>query len=56
MLGVYYTETEFQDGTLITMEVIGCQVHTIGKAVRLLFADPITFTAFKMKHGNGILL
>jgi len=25
--------TEFQDGTLITMEVMGCRVHEIGKAI-----------------------
>ena len=26
--------TEFQDGTFITMEVMGCQVGAIGKAIR----------------------
>jgi len=35
--------TEVQDGTFITMEVMGCQVHAIGKAIRLLFADPVTY-------------
>ena len=35
--------TEFKDGTLITMEVMGCQVHVIGKAIGPLFADPVTF-------------
>ena len=34
--------SEFQDGTSITMKVMGCQVHAIGKAIRLLFADPVT--------------
>jgi len=24
------------------MEVMGCQVHAIGKAIRPLFADPVT--------------
>ena len=32
--------TEFQDGTFITMEVLGCQVHANEKATRPLFADP----------------
>ena len=26
--------TEFQDGTLITMRVMGCQVQAIGEAIR----------------------
>ena len=34
--------TEFQDGNFIAMEVMGCQVHAIGKAIRPLFADPVT--------------
>ena len=34
--------TEFQDGTLITMEVMGCQMHAIGKVIRTLFSDPCT--------------
>ena len=41
------TLTEFQDSTVITMEVMGCQVHAIGKAIRPLFADPVT-NAFSM--------
>ena len=35
--------TECQDGTLITMEVMGYQVHAIGKAIGPLFADPVAF-------------
>jgi len=35
--------TEFQDGTFITMEVMGCQIHAIGKAIRPLSADPVTY-------------
>ena len=35
-------ETEFQDGTIITVEVLDCYVHAIGKAIRPLFADPVT--------------
>ena len=26
--------TEFQDGTLITMKLMGCQVYAISKAIR----------------------
>ena len=36
--------TEFLDGTLITMEVMGCQVYAIRKAIRPLFTDPVTYT------------
>ena len=35
--------TEFQDGTLITMEVKGSQVYAIRKVIRPLFADPVTY-------------
>jgi len=34
--------TKFQDGIVITTEVMGCQVHAIGKAIRPIFADPVT--------------
>jgi len=34
--------TEFQDGNFIVMEAMGCQVHAAGKAIRPLFADPVT--------------
>ena len=34
--------TEFQDGTLVTMEVMGYQAHAIRKAIRPLFLDPVT--------------
>ena len=33
--------TEFKDGTLITMEVMGSQVYAIGKVIRSLFADSV---------------
>jgi len=36
------TVTKFHDGTFITMEVIGCQVRAIGKAVRPTFTDLVT--------------
>jgi len=40
-----YTETEYQDGTFITIEVMGCQlqVGAIEKAIRHLFTDPVTY-------------
>ena len=42
ILGVYKV-TKFQAGTiLLTSQVMDCQVHAIGKAIRPLFADPIT--------------
>jgi len=34
--------TESQDGNFIVMEVMGCQVHVIGKAIRPLFTDLVT--------------
>ena len=40
--------TEFQDGNFIVMEVIGCQVHAIGKAIRPLFADLVTLCMKKL--------
>jgi len=40
--------TEFQDGNFIVMEVMGCQVHAIGKAIRPPFADPITLCMNKL--------
>ena len=36
MLG--YTVTEFQEGNLITIKVIGCQVHAIGKAITQIWS------------------
>ena len=41
---------EFQDGTLITTEVEGCQVHAIGKAIRPPFADPVTYIDWCRSH------
>jgi len=38
-----YAVTEFQDGTVITKEVMGCQVNAIRKAIRPLFADLVTY-------------
>ena len=55
MLGVY-TVIEFQDGTLITTEVMGCQVHAIGKATRPLFADPVTFLMLNCSSYNHIIV
>ena len=40
MLG--YTVPIFQDGILITVDIMDRQVHAIGKAIRSLFADLVT--------------
>ena len=40
---VGYTVTNSHVGTLITLEVIGCKVHTIGKSIRHIFEDPVPF-------------
>ena len=45
--------TEVQDGTLITMEVMGCQMYAVGKAIRPLFADPVTFIR---KHSFSMII
>ena len=34
--------TKFQAGTVHTSQVMDCQVHATGKAIRPLFADPVT--------------
>ena len=34
--------TRFQDGTILTSQAIDCQLHAIGKTIRLLFADSVT--------------
>ena len=46
---------EFQDGTLTTMEVMGCQVHAIRKALRLLFADPVPYGEVKEMYSFPLL-
>ena len=37
-----YNVTKFQDGTILTSQVMDCQVYAIGKAIRPLFADLVT--------------
>jgi len=39
--------TQFQDGTSITMEVMGCQVHAI---IRPLLADPVTYDVWLLSE------
>ena len=39
---------EFQGDTVLTSEVMNCQVHVIGKAIRPLFADPVTIIAHEI--------
>jgi len=34
------------------MKVMGCQIHAIEKAIRHLFADPVTFN---VEHYYGII-
>ena len=36
--------TKFQDGTIFTREIKGSQVRAIGKAIRPVFAGPVTYT------------
>ena len=35
--------TKFQAGTMLTSQVMDSQIHAIEKAIRPLFADPVTF-------------
>ena len=35
--------TKFQAGTVLINQVKDCQVHATGKAIRPLFADPVTY-------------
>ena len=44
--------TEFQYGTFLTVEAMGCQMHTIGKAIRPLFADLVTYVTRPVKTGH----
>jgi len=46
MLGVY--SDWISDGNFIVMEVMGCQVHAIGKGIRPPFADPVTLCMNKL--------
>jgi len=52
--------TKFQDGTLVTIEGLGCQENAVVKATKPLFADPVTICplqAFKIYvYNNGQLL
>ena len=34
--------TKFQTGTMLTSQVMDSQIHAIEKAIRPLFADPVT--------------
>ena len=36
--------TKFQAATILSSHVMDCQVHAIGKTIRLLFTDLVTFT------------
>jgi len=47
-----YTVTEFQDGNLITMEVMCCQVHAIRKSITPIFVDPVTYLEWGLSYPN----
>ena len=34
---------KFQDGTLLTSQVMDCLVYVIGKAIKPLLAEPVTY-------------
>ena len=36
--------TKFQTCTMLTSQVMDSQIHAIEKAIRPLFADPVTYT------------
>ena len=36
-------EIKFQTGTMLTSQVMDSQIHAIEKAIRPLFADPVTY-------------
>ena len=36
--------TKFQTGTMLTSQVMDSQIHVIEKAIRPLFADPVTYS------------
>ena len=38
--------TKFQIGAILTCLTMDGQMHTIGKAIRPLFADPVTYYLF----------
>ena len=35
--------TKFQASTILASQVVDCQVHAIGKAIRPLFTHPVTY-------------
>ena len=37
---------------VLTSQVMDCQVHAIGKAIRSLFADPVTFFKHLLPHDD----
>ena len=48
--------TKFQAGTILTSQVMDCQVHAIGKAIRPLFADLVTNIFHLLSVTNNALL
>ena len=41
---------KFQAGAILSLQVMDCQVHSIGKAIRPLFAD--LFTYYELMDGR----
>ena len=42
--------TKFQTGTMLTSQVMDSQIHAIEKAIRPLFADPVTYHDLLLDH------
>jgi len=44
--------TKFQTGTMLTSQVMDSQIQAIEKAIRPLFADPVTFIVIYNNNNN----
>ena len=47
--------TKFCAGTILTSQVMDCQTRAIGKAIRSLFAEPVTITLFSRIKSPTVL-
>ena len=47
--------TKFQTGTMLTSQVMDSQIQAIEKAIRPLFADPVTYTLNLLLY-NGMCI
>ena len=48
--------TKLQAGTIHTSQVMDCQVRAIGKAIRPLFADQVTFILYRDMVAISIMI